>query len=184
MTQKPIQTPLKNSKKGFLHIYTGEGKGKTTAALGLALRAMGAGWRVFFAQFLKQGAFSEIKALKHFEGQCTVRQYGTGRFIRGKPTASDIKQAQEGLQEILKTAQTQAYDLYILDEINVAIHFGLLTLNDILLFLEQMPTNVEIVMTGRWAQKELMERADVVTEMKCLAHYYEQGVTAREGIEK
>lgn len=177
-------TQTENSKKGFLHIYTGEGKGKTTAALGLTLRAIGAGWRVFFAQFLKHGDFSEIKALRHFESQCTLRQYGTGRFIRGKPTESDIKQAKEGLKEILKTAQTHAYDLYVLDEINVAIHFGLLSLNDVMIFLEQMPKDVEIVMTGRWASKELMERADLITEMNCLAHYYEQGIPAREGIEK
>lgn len=175
---------IQDSKKGFLHIYTGEGKGKTTAALGLALRAMGAGWRVFFAQFLKHGDFSEIKALKRFHEQCTVRQYGTGRFIRGKPTESDIKQAQEGLKEILKTAQTHAYHIYILDEINVAVHFGLLSLNDVMMFLEQMPKDVEIIMTGRWAPKELIEQADLVTEMNCLAHYYEQGVSAREGIEK
>lgn len=178
------ETPTQKGKKGFLHIYTGEGKGKTTAALGLMLRAIGAGWRVFFAQFLKHGDFSEIKALRRFEDQCTLRQYGTGRFIRGKPTENDIKQAKDGLKEILKIAQTHAYDLYILDEINVAVHFGLLSLNEVLYFLEQMPKDVEIIMTGRWAHKELIERADLVTEMNCLAHYYEQGVPAREGIEK
>lgn len=174
----------KNTKKGFLHIYTGEGKGKTTAALGLALRAIGAGWRVFFAQFLKQGRFNEIKALEHFDNQCTIRQYGTGRFVRGKPTPTDIQQAQAGLKEILETAKNDGYDLYILDEINVAIHFGLIPLDDVLYFIENMPQHVEIVMTGRWAPKALIERADLVTEMNCLAHYYEQGVMAREGIEK
>jgi len=168
----------------YIHVYTGDGKGKTTAALGLVLRAVGAGWRVLFTQFLKHGEFSEIKALKKFGDQVTVRQYGLGRFIKGRPSEKEMEMARTGLSEIMQVMEEGKYDLIVLDEINVAIHFGLIPLEGIISLLEKRPQNIELVLTGRWAPKEITERADLVTEARMIKHYFSKGVTAREGIEK
>ena len=168
----------------YIHVYTGDGKGKTTAALGLVLRAVGAGWRVLFTQFLKHGEFSEIKALKKFGDQVTVCQYGLGRFIKGRPSEKEIEMARTGLSEIMQVMEEGKYDLIVLDEINVAIHFGLIPLEGIISLLEKRPQNIELVLTGRWAPKEITERADLVTEARMIKHYFSKGVTAREGIEK
>ena len=168
----------------YIHVYTGDGKGKTAAALGLTLRAVGAGWRVLFGQFLKHGEFSEIKALKKFGGQVTIRQYGSGRFIKGRPSEKEIEMALAGLSEIMQVMEDGKYDLIVLDEINVAVHFGLISLKSIKSLLEKRPQNLELVLTGRWAPKEIMERADLVTEVRMIKHYFSKGVPARKGIEK
>jgi cob(I)alamin adenosyltransferase len=168
----------------YIQIYTGDGKGKTTAALGLALRAVGAGWRVMFAQFLKYGEFSEIKALKKLGDQVTIRQYGSGKFIRGKPSREEIETAQAGLSEIMQVMEEGKYDLIVLDEINVAVHFGLIPVESVISLLERRPQDVELVFTGRWAPKEIMRRADLVTEARMIKHYLSKGVKARNGIEK
>jgi len=168
----------------YIHVYTGDGKGKTAAALGLTLRAVGAGWRVLFGQFLKHGEFSEIKALKKFGGQVTIRQYGSGRFIKGRPSEKEIEMALAGLSEIMQVMEEEKYDLIVLDEINVAVHFGLISLKSIKSLLEKRPQNLELVLTGRWAPKEIMERADLVTEVRMIKHYFSKGVPARKGIEK
>jgi len=171
-------------KARYIHIYTGDGKGKTTAALGLVLRAVGAGWRVLFAQFLKHGEYNEIKALKRLGGQVTIRQYGSGRFIRGGPSREEIKTARAGLGEIIQVMKEGKYDLIVLDEINVAVHFGLIPLESVVGLLEARPQDVELVLTGRWAPEEIVERADLVTEARMIKHYFSKGVRAREGIEK
>ena len=168
----------------YIHVYTGDGKGKTTAALGLVLRAVGAGWRVLFTQFLKHGEFSEIKALKKLGDQVTIRQYGSGRFTKGRPSEKEIEMARAGLSEIMQVMEEGRYDLIVLDEINVAVHFGLIPLEGIISLLEKRPQNIELVLTGRWAPKEITERADLVTEARMIKHYFSKGVTAREGIEK
>jgi cob(I)alamin adenosyltransferase len=168
----------------YIHVYTGDGKGKTTAALGLTLRAVGAGWRVLFTQFLKHGEFSEIKALKKFGDQVTIRQYGSGRFIRGEPSREEIETARTGLSEIMQVMEEGKYDLIVLDEINVAVHFGLIPVESVINLLERRPQDVELVLTGRWAPKEIIERADLVTEARMIKHYLSKGVKAREGIEK
>jgi len=168
----------------YIHVYTGDGKGKTAAALGLTLRAVGAGWRVLFGQFLKHGEFSEIKALKKLGEQVTIRQYGSGRFIKGKPSGKEIEMALAGLSEIMQVMEEEKYDLIVLDEINVAVHFGLIPLKSINSLLEKRPQDLELVLTGRWAPKEIMERADLVTEVRMIKHYFSKGVPAREGIEK
>ena len=168
----------------YVHVYTGDGKGKTTAALGLTLRAVGAGWRVLFAQFLKHGEFSEIKALKKFGDQVTIRQYGSGRFTKGRPSEKEMEMARAGLSEIMQVMEEGRYDLIVLDEINVAVHFGLIPLKGVIHFLEKRPKDVELVLTGKWAPKEIMERADLVTEARMIKHYFSKGVRAREGIEK
>jgi cob(I)alamin adenosyltransferase len=169
---------------GFIHVYTGDGKGKTTAALGLALRAAGAGLQVFIAQFLKQGDYSEIKALKRFGDLITVEQYGLGRFIRGYPDPEDIAAARQGLDRVREIFSAGRHPVVILDEANVAAACGLFSPVDLLDLLSAKPEGVEVVLTGRNAAPEVMARADLVTEMKMVKHYYQQGVAARTGIEK
>ena len=168
----------------FIHVYTGDGKGKTTASLGLILRAVGAGWRILLGQFLKHGEFSEIKALKKLGEQVTIRQYGSGRFIKGRPSEKEIELALAGLSEIMQVMEEGKYDLIVLDEINVAVHFGLIPLKSLMSLLERRPQDVELILTGRWAPKEIIERADLVTEVRMIKHYFSKGVPAREGIEK
>ena len=170
--------------KGYLQVYTGNGKGKTTAALGLALRALGAGFKVFLGQFLKSGLYNEIKSLKSFEPQIEIKQFGRGVFVRGKPTLEDQELAQRGWQVCQEKIFGEEFQLVILDELNLALYFGLLSLADVLETLKRRPQSVEVVITGRYAPAELIEIADLVTEMKEIKHYYRKGVKAREGIEK
>ncbi len=171
-------------KKGYLQVYTGDGKGKTTAAIGLAVRAVGAGMKVLFAQFLKKGDFSEVKALGCFHGQIRIMQFGSGRFVRGRPVKDDYLRACEGLKEVEGLMCSGKYDLIVLDEANVALHLGLISLEDMLHFIEKRPVGVELVLTGRNAPKEIRQAADLVSECRLVKHYFSQGVKARTGIEK
>ena len=169
--------------KGYIQIYTGNGKGKTTAALGLALRAVGAGKKVFFAQFVKGKPYAEIEAVTKHLPQITIQQYGRGCFIEKAPTEADIQAAQHGLEEIEKTIRTGEHDVVILDEACIALYFKLISLEQLIAAIKAKPEATEIVVTGRYAPKELIECADLVTEMKEVKHYYTQGIEAREGIE-
>lgn len=170
-------------RKGYIHVYTGNAKGKTTAALGLALRAAGAGLRVFIAQFIKKTKCSEHKALERFSDLITVKQYGTG-FLKGKkPSRAEISSAQKGLNEVKVVLASGDYDLIVLDEMNIAVHYGLIDLDELLDMLGKKPSGVEIVLTGRYADERIIEIADLVTEMKEIRHYYKKGVKARKGIE-
>lgn len=169
--------------RGYVQVYTGDGRGKTTAALGLALRAVGAGLRVFIAQFVKGAEYSEITAMRQFLPMVTVKQYGRGCFIKGKPDAEDVRLAQSGLAEIREIMKSGNYDLVILDEANIATYFNLITVADLLDLIREKPESVELVITGRKAASEIIEAADLVTEMQEIKHYYQRGVTARLGIE-
>ncbi len=171
-------------KKGFVQVYTGDGKGKTTAAIGLSVRAAGAGLKVFIAQFIKAGDYSEIKALKKFSDHITIRQFGQGRFIRGKPADEDITAAQKGLDAVKSAALSGEYDIVVIEEGNVAVTCGLLSVRDLLDIIAMKPERVELVITGRGAEPSVIEKADLVTEMKEIKHYYQKGVQARVGIEK
>ena len=171
-------------KKGFVQVYTGDGKGKTTAAIGLSVRAAGAGLKVFIAQFIKAGDYSEIKALKKFSDHITIRQFGQGRFIRGKPADEDITAAQKGLDAVKSAVLSGEYDVVVIEEGNVAVTCGLLSVRDLLDIIAIKPERVEIVITGRGAEPSVIEKADLVTEMKEIKHYYQKGVQARVGIEK
>lgn len=171
-------------KKGFVQVYTGDGKGKTTAAIGLSVRAAGAGLKVFIAQFIKAGDYSEIKALKKFSDHITVRQFGQGRFIRGKPANEDITAAKQGLDAVKSAVLSGEYDVVVIEEGNVAVTCGLLSVRDILDIITMKPKNIELVITGRGADPSIIEKADLVTEMKEIKHYYQKGVQARIGIEK
>jgi len=170
-------------ERGYVHVYTGSGKGKTTAALGLALRAAGAGLRVFFAQFLKSGRYSEIAALERFGDRLTLRQYGRGRFVRGKPATEDAEAARTGLGEACEALLSGEYQVVVLDEANVAVALGLFPVDELLEIVACKPEGVELVITGRDADLRLIERADLVTEMRDVKHYYSRGVHARAGIE-
>jgi cob(I)alamin adenosyltransferase len=170
--------------KGYIQVYTGNGKGKTTAALGLAIRAAGAGLKVFIAQFIKMGEYSEIHALKRFSDLITIEQYGLGRFIKGKPSPEDIEAAGKGLERIENIIDSREYPVIILEEANVAVACGLFSVEDLLKIIDKKPDDLEIVITGRNAMPEIIERADLVTEMKEIKHYYQKGVKARVGIEK
>jgi cob(I)alamin adenosyltransferase len=170
--------------KGYIQVYTGDGKGKTTAALGLAVRAAGAGLKVFIAQFIKMGEYSEISALKRFSDLITIEQYGLGRFIKGTPSPGDIQAAQKGLERIKNIIDSREYHVIILEEANVAVTCGLFSVEDLLKIIDTKPDDLEIVITGRNAMPEIIERADLVTEMKEIKHYYQKGVQARVGIEK
>ena len=170
--------------KGYIQVYTGDGKGKTTAALGLALRAVGAGKKVLLVQFLKGRPSSEECALSRLAPDITLKQYGRKRLILSKPQEKDIAKAQEGLKEVQKALRSKHYDLIILDEINMAVYLKVLAVEDLLSLLQEKPENLELVLTGRNAHPRVLEKADLVTEMKEIKHYYSRGVKARTGIEK
>ena len=169
--------------KGYIQIYTGNGKGKTTAALGLTLRAAGAGKKVFFAQFVKGQVSSEVKALRQFIPSVEIRQYGLECYIRDTPTQTDIEAARKGLKEVSDIIFSGKYDIVVLDEANIAIFYGLFTADELIRILKQKPSETEIIITGRYVVPELLEIADLVTEMQEVKHYYHQGVEARTGIE-
>lgn len=169
--------------QGYVQIYTGEGKGKTTAALGVALRAVGAGLNVYIAHFMKKGAYSELVALKCLGVQVRAEQFGTGRFVRGKPDEEDLVAAREGLAAINAALTGGRYDLVIADEAIVAAASGLLTEQALLDLIARRPSAVELILTGRGASETLKAAADLVTEMRAVKHYFEKGVVARKGIE-
>lgn len=170
--------------KGYVQVYTGDGKGKTTAALGLALRAAGHGMRTYIGQFMKGQRYGELDALRGHP-YITIEQYGDVRCIRREEvTPEHIAQAHRGLQRAREAMLSGEYDIVVLDEVNVSIWFGLLTVEEVLAFIEEKPPEVELVLTGRRAPPELIDRADLVTEMREVKHYYRHGVMARDGIER
>ena len=169
--------------KGYIHIYTGNGKGKTTAAFGLALRAIGAGKKVFIGQFVKGQVYSEVIAARQFLPNITIEQFGIDCFIEKAPTQIDIDVARKGLQKVSKIILSAEYDVVILDEATIAIYFNLFSVEELVELLKHKPVETEIVITGRYAPPELIEVADLVSEMKEIKHYYTKGVEARVGIE-
>ena len=170
--------------KGYVQVYTGDGKGKTTAALGLAMRAAGAGLKTFIAQFVKGMKYCELDCLGKLSDSITIRQYGRDCFIYKDPEEADILAAREGLKEAREAMLSGKYDLVILDEANIATFYQLFSVEELLEFVAARPEEVELVITGRRADPRIIEAADLVTEMKEIKHYYQQGVQAREGIEK
>ncbi len=171
-------------KRGFVQVYTGNGKGKTTAAIGLAIRAAGAGLKVFIGQFIKMGAYSEIKALKRYTDLITVEQFGLGRFANGKPSPEDIAAAQQGLKRVRAIMASKEYKIIILEEANIAVMLGLIAVQDLISLIVNKPYEMELVITGRGASTRIIEIADLVTEMQVIKHYFQKGVRARVGIEK
>lgn len=168
---------------GYVQVYTGNGKCKTTAALGLAVRAVGAGLRVYLGQFIKRGDYSEIRILRTRFPEVTVEQFGTGHFIRGRPTAQDTEAARRGLDALSAAMSSRRYDVVIADEANTAMGAGLFGEDDLLALMETRPPSVELIITGRGAGERVVAKADLVTEMKCIKHYFDAGVPGRPGIE-
>lgn len=169
--------------KGFIQIYTGNGKGKTTAALGLSLRAVCAGKKVYFAQFVKAAKYSELKApllLKNL----TLKQYGYKCLLNRTAGKIDKKNALTGLNEIQTIIKSKKFDIVVLDEINIAVYYKLINIDDVVNLLKNKPVETEIILTGRYADKKLVKISDLVTEMKEIKHYFKKGVRARTGIEK
>ena len=169
--------------RGYVHVYTGEGKGKTTAAFGLALRAAGHGKRVFVGQFMKGSPYGEIAALKG-NPLVVVEQFGDPECIRRDEVTSVYRaHAGDGLARARAALTSEGNDVVVLDELDVAVWFGLLTERDCVDLIDARPPHVELVVTGRYAPQAVIDRADLVTEMREVKHYYRRGVQARAGIE-
>lgn len=168
---------------GKLHVYTGNGKGKTTAALGLALRSVGADKQVFIGQFVKGMHYSELDAIKELKDKIVLKQYGRDCFIYQEPAKEDIEAARHGLAEVAEVLKSNDFQLVILDEATIAIHYNLFSIDELLKVLDQRNPDLEVVITGRYADKRLVELADLVTEMVEVKHYYQTGVEARKGVE-
>lgn len=166
----------------MIQVYTGNGKGKTTAALGLALRASGAGFNVYVGQFVKGRICSEHQSLKKLKN-VKIEQFGGNCFVRGKPQQADIKLACQGLERIKKIIAGKKYRLVILDEVNIALKLGLVSIEGVLDLISHAPKNIELVLTGRDAPVQLIRCADLVSEIKEIKHYYKDGFKARKGIE-
>jgi len=169
---------------GYCHVYTGDGKGKTTASLGLALRAAGAGIRVYIAQFLKGTESCELHALERFSDLITVERFGRECFIMDTPQEADFTLARQGIERVKEVLKNGKYGMVILDEVNLAVHLGLIDVDDVTEIIDNKPQAVEIILTGRHAHENLIEKADLVTEMVEVKHYYEKDVQARKGIER
>ncbi len=168
--------------KGYIQIYTGNGKGKTTAALGLSVRAVCANKSVFFAQFMKGQDYAELDAIKYLPN-FKLKQYGSPNFIIKKASKKDIKLAKEGLKEVSDIIINGDYDIVVLDELNMAIYFELISVKEVIKLLDKKNIKTEIIITGRNAPVELIDYADLVSEIKEVKHYYNQGLIARKGIE-
>jgi cob(I)alamin adenosyltransferase len=164
-------------------VYTGPGKGKTTTAIGLGIRAVGAGLKVHMIQFMKGRKYNEINAIEKIKN-FTITQYGRDEFVsKKKPEKIDIDLAQKGFSHAKKVIDEGTHDMLILDEINVAVDFNLIEIKDILKFIDSKLEKLELVLTGRYAHPEIIKKADIVTEMLEIKHPYQNGVQARNGID-
>jgi cob(I)alamin adenosyltransferase len=171
-------------ERGLAQVYTGNGKGKTSAAFGLALRAVGRGMRVFMIQFIKGGFdYGELYVVDKLPN-LTLKAFGRGKFVTEKPARKeDVELASEALALAEETVKGGRYDVVILDEINVALSLKLISLEKVLQLIKEKPKHVELVLTGRDAPEEIVEAADLVTEMREVKHPYKKGFPARKGIE-
>lgn len=173
--------------RGCLQVYTGDGKGKTTAAFGLAVRAAGRGLRVYIGQFMKKTIYGELYGAKMLDNLVEVEQYGSPECIpfRETPAEDDVLLAQKGLLRAQNALQSGEYPIVILDEINIATHFRLIEESKLYELVDSRPKSIELICTGRNAPPGLIERADLVTEMRAIKHPFEQaGLMARDGIER
>jgi len=169
--------------KGLIQVYTGDGKGKTTAALGLALRAAGRNMKVLIVQFMKKWDYGELHSVKLIPN-ITLETFGTKEFVyKGKAKKIDCEEAEKAFSFGAKGMQSGNYDIVIFDELNMALYYELLDLKEVVKKIKEKPLNVEVVITGRRAPKEIMEIADLITEMKEIKHPYQKGIEARRGIE-
>jgi len=166
----------------MIQVYTGNGKGKTTAAIGLAIRAAGAGKKVYICQFCKGRCYNEIKVLKKFK-KIRVEQFGRRCFIKKSPEKIDIQMALAGFKAASEIMRKKKHQLVILDEINIAVKLGLIPLSDLIKLIKQTPKNIELVLTGRYAHAKVIKLADLVSRIEQIKHYYRKGIKARNGLE-
>lgn len=169
--------------KGYVQIYTGDGKGKTTAATGLAVRAIGAGLKVFIGQFIKGKDSAEMALLRERCPEVTIEQFGHGKFIKSMPSTEDLSTAKHGIERLMEVIVSGKYDMVIADEANGAVNAKIIDVSNLIELIDARPDNVELIITGRNVSKEIIARADLVTEMLPVKHYFGVGVQAREGIE-
>lgn len=172
--------------KGYTQVYTGNGKGKTTAALGIAFRAMGCGMKTYIGQFMKGQKYNELASARMVSDYITIEQYGKDTFIhvQNPPDPEDVAMAGAGYEKIKKALYSEKYDIIIADEIITSHFFKLISVSELLNLIKEKPNGVEFILTGRYAPREIIEAADLVTEMKEIKHYYRIDVPAREGIER
>ena len=180
------KTVANKLSQGMSQVYTGDGKGKTTAALGIAMRAAGYGYKTFIIQFMKGSVkCGELESAKKLFPNIMIRQFGRECYVRqGAPEQDDIRLAQEALILAHKVLTGGQFDIVVLDEITIAINYGLISEAEVLQLMSERPAHVELILTGRRATPEIVRRADLVTEMVEVKHYYHAGVNARVGIEK
>ncbi|HKB85791.1 MAG TPA: cob(I)yrinic acid a,c-diamide adenosyltransferase [Ignavibacteriaceae bacterium] len=171
--------------KGFIQVYTGNGKGKTTAAIGQAVRAAGAGLNSYIIQFMKEYPYSELIALRALSDRITIEQKGGDDFVYKKelPSEEEKMKARDALKKAAGLMLSGNLDLIILDEVLVTVYFKLLAADEIISVIKKKPPEVELILTGRYCPEEIIELADLVTEMKEIKHYYTKGILSRKGIE-
>jgi cob(I)alamin adenosyltransferase len=176
--------PEHKLEKGLVQVYTGNGKGKTSAAFGAALRAVGRGLKVYVIQFIKGGFdYGELYSVKNLPN-LELTAFGRGRFItESKPLKEDVELAREGFELAQRIVKSGEYDLVVLDEINVVLHLKMISIDDVIELIKNKPKHVELILTGRNAPPQIIEAADLVTEMKEIKHPYAQGIPPRKGIE-
>jgi len=172
-------------EQGYIQIYTGNGKGKTTAAIGQAVRAAGFGLKTYIAQFMKEFPYNELRSLDYLKNWITIEQFCGDEFVYKKelPGEEELARAKIGLQTTKEKMLRREYDLIILDEAIVAIYFKLIQTDELIELVKQKPENIELIITGRYCPDELINLADLVTEMKEVKHYYQKGIMSRKGIE-
>jgi cob(I)alamin adenosyltransferase len=180
----PRDAIIEKHRKGLVQVYTGNGKGKTTAAFGQALRAVGQGYRVCIIQFMKGRKYGECLAAERYLPNLVVRLAGLDSFVmREHPAPLDIELARQGLAMAREAVSSGEHDMVILDEINVAVDFKLLPLAEVVDLIKSRPAAVDLVLTGRYAAPEVMALADTVSEIREIRHHYHAGIKERAGIE-
>ena len=179
-----IAETLAKYTKGLVFVYTGDGKGKTTAAMGQALRAIGHGLKILVIQFMKGKKYGEVLAAEKYLPGITICQSGLDSFVmRNNPAPVDIELAQQGLNMAKQAVTSGEYQMVILDEINVAMDFGLIPVDDVADMIKSKAQAVDLILTGRYAPPEIVELADTVCEVREIKHHYAKGIKERAGIE-
>lgn len=170
-------------EQGIILLFTGDGKGKTTAALGAALRAVGHGKRVVIIQFMKGRRYGELNTAERLDG-LAIEQYGRDEFVDpDNPAPVDRELAGKGWERAKELALKEGIDMLVLDELNIAVSFGLVEIDEVVDFIKNKPASLDLILTGRYAPEEMIELADTVTEMREIKHHYQAGIQSRKGIE-
>lgn len=171
-------------KRGLVMVITGNGKGKTTSAFGQVLRAVGKGYRVCMIQFMKGSKYGEVLAGEKYLPNVDFYQFGTDSFVKpGNPRQIDLDMAAQGMHKAAEVIHSGKYDMIILDEINVAVHFNLIAESDMLNLVQNKPAELDLILTGRYASEKLIAIADLVSEVNEIKHHFNAGIKSREGIE-